>query len=95
MKEEIAVKQRKILWCLTFSGVALNHIIQIIFSISIIDMINSNSEMNLTKTTIVTPKYFEDCNYSKAETIPEERFFSLERTFLDVFDVSCLNCFKF
>lgn len=96
-ESDVGVKSRSVLWYLTFFGFAINYILRINSSITIVDMIDLNYRKSSSNKTIVTSEcIIIDTNLSSispelgnefnlAET---EKYVSLERRFLDFLGVS-------
>lgn len=93
----VGVKSRSVLWYLTFFGFAINYILRINASITIVDMIDMSHRKSSSNKTIVTSEcIIVDTNFSS--TSPElsnelnlaetEKYVSLERRFLDFLGVS-------
>lgn len=92
----VGVKSRTVLWYLTFFGFAINYIIRINASITIVDMIDANFKRS-SNNTIVTSECIKIVknNLSSSPELnneinlgDDERYVSLERRLLDRLGVS-------
>lgn len=93
-KEGVAVKARLGLWYLTFSGFAVNYIVQMNFSMAIVDMIDTNYKETLSNKTLATSECITDSDLILLTAAGDfdfrEKSQSLERLLLDFFGVSCV-----
>lgn len=90
----IGMKARGVLWYLTFSGFAINYIIRINASITIVDMIDVNYKA-AGNNTIVTSECIAATNHTSTtsqelgnDTNLDDKYISLERRLLDYLGVS-------
>jgi hypothetical protein len=98
----IGLRARSVLWYLTFFGFAINYIIRINASITIVDMIDSSYKKSTTNKTIVTSEcIITESNFTTLPELENElnlglhvKHISLERRLLDSLGVSRAN-FKF
>jgi hypothetical protein len=92
---DIGLKARTVLWYLTFFGFAINYIIRINASITIVDMIDATNVKPSSNKTIVTSECIAERNFSLSPELSNElnlaeseKYLSPERRLLDFLGVS-------
>lgn len=92
-KAGVGVKARVVLWYLTFSGFAVNYIVQMNFSMAIVDMIDTNYKETLSNKTLVKSECITESDLimltEEFDFDFREKSGSLERLLLDFLGVSC------
>lgn len=93
-KAGAGVKARLVLWYLTFSGFAVNYIVQMNFSMAIVEMVDTNYKETLSNKTLVTSECITDWNLimlnGTVDFDVHEKSGSWERSLLDFLGVSCV-----
>jgi hypothetical protein len=91
----IGLKARTVLWYLTFFGFAINYIIRINTSITIVDMIDMTIIKTSSNQTIVTSECIAERNFTTSPELSNElnlvenaKYVSVERRLLDFLGVS-------
>lgn len=91
---DIGLRTRSVLWYLTFFGFAINYILRINASITIVDMIDTSYRKSTSNKTIVTSECIVEANLTMSAELSNEgnsientRYVSLERRLLDVLGV--------
>lgn len=93
-EETVGIKARSVLWYLTFFGFAINYIVRINASITIVDMIDRNYKRAASNRTIITSECIAAINLTQTSELDSEfdseqssKYVSLERRLLDYYEV--------
>lgn len=96
-------KQRTILWYIVFVGFSVNYMIRININIAIVEMIDTNFKKSTNNTIITSEcltiqnytypvnvtnnNWKQDDNENKSTSEKKKEYISLEKRFLDTFEV--------
>lgn len=106
--EKCGNKQRTILWYIVFVGFSVNYMIRININIAIVEMIDTNFKKSTNNTIITSEcltiqnytypvnvtnnNWKQDDNENKSTSEKKKEYISLEKRFLDTFEVIISKC---